>query len=773
MSVIDFAKSLRGKLLLSGVVIALLPLGIATAIAVRSARGAMEQRIGSDRARGAEQIAGAMDRLLLDRMIEVKAIGANAELVGAALGFGDSLATTNVLKGLVADGHLAWSAAVYNGTGQLMGVAYNGGSPEAAAVAGEDWFKAAKAADAPTFVGAPVRGPDGKISARLADAVHSQTGERLGVVTVRLDWDAVVAEAFAASEQGYHDNGATTVDIDIIDGDGLVVASTTDTDMLSRSLTGSQAAQGVAAGTSGFSLEKIGGDSRLVAYAPMSAKRRAGFGAFMSGHAGVVILQDAAEALADVAALRNMLFLMALLVGALVTGVAFVGSGRIARPIIDASGAAERLAVGDTEFDIDQIDGNDELARLTNSLGKLSHYMRELTAAAEKVAGGDMDIDVEPKSDRDQLSRAFLTVASVNAGLVEELNRLSDHAREGSLSKRGRADQFKGAYAGIVQGINAMLDEILAPIQEGNTLIARIAKGDFRVETRSTYKGDHAVLHKNLQDTVTNLRQTLARIREASQTVSASSSQLRSASDAVAGAADSTTDQARVVGVASQEANTNVQMVATAAEEMSSSIREISAQLQEALRVTASATHQAERTVGLMDELGASSQEIGEVVKVITNIAEQTNLLALNATIEAARAGEAGKGFAVVANEVKQLASQTAKATEEIADKIRGVQDRTGGAISGIRSISDVIEQINTISTSIAGAVEQQNAAIGEIARSASEASRSTEEVSRSMNEVAGAAVGTAGSAEQVRSSAGELAGVAGQLEELVGAFVI
>ena len=172
-------------------------------------------------------------------------------------------------------------------------------------------------------------------------------------------------------------------------------------------------------------------------------------------------------------------------------------------------------------------------------------------------------------------------------------------------------------------------------------------------------------------------------------------------------------------------------MVATSAEEMSSSIQEISAQLQEALRVAADATNQADSTVQLMDELGSSSLEIGEIVKVITNIAEQTNLLALNATIEAARAGDAGKGFAVVAHEVKQLASQTAKATEEIADKIKGVQDRTGNAVLSIRSISEVIEQINTISTSIAGAVEEQNAAIAEIARSASEASRGTEEVSR------------------------------------------
>ena len=769
MRVRSFLKSVCGQLVGSGVLLALVPLSVATAVAVRSVKDAVEERIGADRAMAATQVANSVDRLLLDRMMEVHGIGPNTELVSAVLGFGDAEASRGVLEGLVADGHLARSAAVYDLKGAQVGaVARPGAALPPASAVGAPWV--ASAMTGSTFVGPVERAVDGGLVVRVADAVRSAAGEVLGVVLVELDWAEVSDVAFASVEEGYHRGGAESLRIFLVDGEGRVVGATDSGQVLEASLAGSSVVDGLRDRTSGHVVEEILGREVLAAFAPMGAAQGR-FPPFLGAKAGVAVVEDAAEAFSVATALRNLLIVVALLAGALATVGVFVLSRRISRPLVDAAVAADRLAVGDTEIELEGASREDEIGTLQRSLAGLAAFMRRLTVAAEKVARGDMDIRLEPAGEKDQLSRSFLTVAEVIGKLEEELVRLSRHARDGNLQTRGRVDLFEGGYAEIVSGINAMLDEILTPIQEGNAVIAQIAQGDFTVRPSEEYHGDHAVLHKNLAATIDALRETLVKIRRASETVSASSVQLRGASDEVAGAAEATTTQAQTVAAASQQANTNVQMVATAAEEMAASIQEISAQLQEALRVASDATLQAEETVGLMDELGQSSEEIGEVVKVITNIAEQTNLLALNATIEAARAGDAGKGFAVVANEVKQLASQTAKATEEIAERIRGVQERTGSAVHGIRSIAEVIDRINAISTSIAGAVEQQNAAVSEIARSAAEASRGTEEVSRSISEVSEAAVGTAGSADQVRAAAAELAEIAGELERLVGAF--
>ncbi|MDX1968431.1 MAG: PAS domain-containing methyl-accepting chemotaxis protein [Planctomycetaceae bacterium] len=224
------------------------------------------------------------------------------------------------------------------------------------------------------------------------------------------------------------------------------------------------------------------------------------------------------------------------------------------------------------------------------------------------------------------------------------------------------------------------------------------------------------------------------------QIVTSSATEMQASSKSLAAASEETARQSQVVAAASEEATRNVETVSSAAEELSKSIAEISRHVQDASKMTSMAVTEADKTNITIKQLGDSSNEIGQVVKVITSIAQQTNLLALNATIEAARAGEAGKGFAVVANEVKELARQTAKATEEISQKINAIQSATGIAVTAIGSISDSIRKINEISTTIASAVEEQTAATTEISRNVSEAARGTAEVSSNIAGVSQAA---------------------------------
>lgn len=308
--------------------------------------------------------------------------------------------------------------------------------------------------------------------------------------------------------------------------------------------------------------------------------------------------------------------------------------------------------------------------------------------------------------------------------------------------------------------VNIMLEIVMAASQ-----------GDLTQEVTVTGQDPIGQMGQGLERFLSDLRGSVSRIAENSQSLSTASEELASVSQQMGANAEETAVQANVVSAASEQVSKNVQTVATGVEEMSASIKEIAKNANEAAKVATSAVKVAETTNATVAKLGESSAEIGKVIKVITSIAQQTNLLALNATIEAARAGEAGKGFAVVANEVKELAKETAKATEDIGQKIEAIQASTQGAVEAIGQISTIINEINDISNTIASAVEEQTATTNEIGRNVAEAANGSVEIAQNITTVAQAASSTTEGAGNTQKAAAELARMAAELQQLVGQF--
>ncbi|GAB4393717.1 MAG: hypothetical protein Tsb0032_14210 [Kiloniellaceae bacterium] len=340
------------------------------------------------------------------------------------------------------------------------------------------------------------------------------------------------------------------------------------------------------------------------------------------------------------------------------------------------------------------------------------------------------------------------------------------------------------------------------PLAMMTTTMGKLADGDTTVEVPAMDRGDDiGDMARTVQTFKTNAieleRSTAAReaekakaeeekrqamhkladdfessVRGVVDNVTSASGQVQSTAQSMSQTAEQTSKKTSAVAAATDQAANNVQTVASAAEELTASIQEIGRQVAQSTKIASDAADQARTTNQEVGALAEAAQKIGDVVTMIQDIAEQTNLLALNATIEAARAGEAGKGFAVVASEVKQLATQTAKATEQIGQQINEIQNATGGAVDAIAKITSTIEEVHGIANGIAAAVEEQSSATQEISRNVQEASASTSEVSANIGDVTSAAAESGESAKTMLSAANELAEQSKTLNSQVDEFL-
>ena len=395
----------------------------------------------------------------------------------------------------------------------------------------------------------------------------------------------------------------------------------------------------------------------------------------------------------------------------------------------------------------------------TQDIGEMTDCMRREAAQRAGVRSGvcfPIVVHGEVVGTMDFFATETLHPSEQRLDALRNVGRLVSQAME----RIGKEVADRAAAAELAHKVDLVLDVVRSAVA-----------GDLTREI--TVSGDDAIgqLAGGLAELLSTLRQSMSNIGLTADSLAAAAEQLTVLAKGMGEGATNTSDRAASASSASVQVSAGIQTVATAAEEMTASIQEIAKNATDAASVAHSAVSVAGDAQGTVASLGESSAEIGQVIKVITSIAQQTNLLALNATIEAARAGDAGKGFAVVANEVKELAKETARATEEIGQKIEAIQSDTQGAVSAISEISEVIGRISDIQSTIASAVEEQTATTNEISRSVAEAATGANDIAEDVTRVAGAASDTQQGAQTTLESASELTNMASQLRELVAQF--
>jgi methyl-accepting chemotaxis protein len=366
-----------------------------------------------------------------------------------------------------------------------------------------------------------------------------------------------------------------------------------------------------------------------------------------------------------------------------------------------------------------------------------------------------------------RLSGAFgsLTVLIVVLGCLSWANISSSSGRTAVLV----VSVFGAALAVSLAAL--IIRSITRPLAEATRVLELSAQGDLR--PRAVVRSDDELgrLGKALNKQLDARQGLIRKISETADGLAAAAEELTAVSTQLASGAEESSAQATSVSAAAEQVSANVQSVAAASEELSASIEEIARSASGASDVANQGVQVAKKTTATIGQLHQSSGKIDEVVKLITSIAQQTNLLALNATIEAARAGEAGRGFAIVANEVKELAKQTAGATEEIARTIDAIQDGSQAAMDAVSQMDEIMAKVNTASSTIAAAVEEQTATTSEIGRTVNEAAAGSGEIARNIAHVALAAKETTQGAASTQQAAGELTRMAGDLETIVAGY--
>jgi methyl-accepting chemotaxis protein len=412
---------------------------------------------------------------------------------------------------------------------------------------------------------------------------------------------------------------------------------------------------------------------------------------------------------------------------------------------------------------------DDRIPSLKNALEANSTFIQQFVAMAREDRNAAISREAQVADQNNRLDSSLNEFRSV---VDTELK--ASQARVTGL--RERLPVVVGITLAVGIGVALMLTVLISrllvrPLKRTVDVLDAVAEGRLDVELHVRSKDEVGQMARSLNSALATLRRSMSTMGDNAEALASASEELSTVAQQMTGSASESAAQADLVSAAAEQVSHNVQTAATGTEEMTASIREVAGSATDAAGVASHAVLVAQSTNDAVAKLGVSSAEIGNVIKVITSIAEQTNLLALNATIEAARAGDAGKGFAVVAGEVKELAQETGKATEDIGRRIEAIQADTSAAVAAIAEISQIISSIHDTQTTIASAIEEQTATTNEMGRNVTEAATGAHEIARNMAVVASAAADATRGAGDTAQAAGELAHMAAQMQQLVGQF--